>query len=106
MISAYIDRLEGDLAVLLLGDEMKKVNFPVCFLPDEVGEGDYLKLDISYDKEANEVIAPTFRHDLFRMADLAEEVARFYGYDNIPTTLPKGEATEQAEQEALDLLKE
>ena len=40
-----------------------------------------------------EVIAPTFRHDLFRMADLAEEVARFYGYDNIPTTLPKGEAT-------------
>ena len=39
------------------------------------------------------VIAPTFRHDLFRMADLAEEVARFYGYDNIPTTLQRGEAT-------------
>ena len=39
------------------------------------------------------MIAPTFRHDLFRIADLAEEVARFYGYDNIPTTLPSGEAT-------------
>ena len=44
-------------------------------------------------ESTNEIIVPTFRHDLFRTADLAEEVARFYGYDNIPTTLPKGEAT-------------
>ena len=50
-------------------------------------------IDLEYDEKTNEVIAPTFRHDLFRLADLAEEVARFYGYDNIPTTLPKGEAT-------------
>ena len=50
-------------------------------------------IDLEYDENTNEVIAPTFRHDLFRLADLAEEVARFYGYDNIPTTLPKGEAT-------------
>ena len=50
-------------------------------------------IDLEYDEDTNEVIAPTFRHDLFRIADLAEEVARFYGYDNIPTTLPKGEAT-------------
>lgn len=50
-------------------------------------------IDLEYDENTNEVIAPTFRHDLFRIADLAEEVARFYGYDNIPTTLPKGEAT-------------
>lgn len=50
MISAYLDRFEDDLAVLLLGDEMKKVNFPKCFLPEGVGEGDYLKIDIAYDK--------------------------------------------------------
>ena len=54
----------------------------------------FKKIDLGYDDEkTNEVIAPTFRQDLFRTADLAEEVARFYGYDNIPTTLPKGEAT-------------
>ena len=39
------------------------------------------------------MIAPTWRQDLERMADLAEEVARFYGYDKIPTTLPSGRAT-------------
>ena len=44
-------------------------------------------------KRRIEVIAPTFRQDLFRTADLAEEVARFFGYANIPTTLPTGEAT-------------
>ena len=53
----------------------------------------FKKIDLDYDEETKEVIAPTFRHDLFRIADLAEEVARFYGYDNIPTTLPTGEAT-------------
>lgn len=51
------------------------------------------RIGLDYDLAAKEVIAPTFRHDLLRMADLAEEIARFYGYDNIPTTLPRGEAT-------------
>ena len=55
--------------------------------------GYFKMLDLEYDAETKEVIAPTFRHDLFRLADLAEEVARFYGYDRIATTLPTGEAT-------------
>ena len=52
-----------------------------------------MKIGLSYEKETNEVIIPTFRQDLLRTADLAEEVARFSGYDNIPTTLPSGEST-------------
>ncbi len=55
--------------------------------------GYFQKIGLTFDEEKSEVIAPTFRQDLFRLADLAEEVARFYGYDNIPTTLPTGEAT-------------
>ena len=62
-------------------------------IPEEDMIKYFEKIDLEYDAEAKEVIAPTFRHDLFRIADLAEEVARFYGYDNIPTTLPTGEAT-------------
>lgn len=55
--------------------------------------GYFEKIDLEYDTDAQEIIVPTFRQDLLRTADLAEEVARFYGYDNIPTTLPTGEAT-------------
>lgn len=53
----------------------------------------FKRLEIQYDDAAGEVIAPTFRQDLLCSADIAEEVARFFGYDNIPTTLPSGEAT-------------
>ena len=68
-----------------------------ALLGTEITEAEMLgyfeKIGLEYDAAAKEVIAPTFRHDLFCLADLAEEVARFYGYDNIPTTLPSGEAT-------------
>lgn len=77
-----------------IGFEPEKIN---ALLGTDISKEDMLgyfeKIGLKYDEAANEIIAPTFRHDLFRMADLAEEVARFYGYDNIPTTLPKGEAT-------------
>lgn len=51
------------------------------------------RLELGYDSEKKEVIVPTFRQDLECGADLAEEVARFFGYDKIPTTLPSGEGT-------------
>lgn len=51
------------------------------------------RLEIEYDEASNELIIPTFRQDLLRNADIAEEVARFFGYDNIPTTLPHGATT-------------
>ena len=55
---------------------------------------DYFKmLDLGYDKEKNEILVPSWRQDLECDADIAEEVARFYGYDKIPTSLPSGEAT-------------
>ncbi len=53
----------------------------------------FKKIEVEYDEAANELICPSFRQDLLGQADIAEEVARFYGYDKIPTTLPCGEAT-------------
>lgn len=55
--------------------------------------GYFRKIDLEYDAAGEEVLVPSWRQDLECLADLAEEVARFYGYDNIPTTLPTGEAT-------------
>ena len=55
--------------------------------------GYFKKIDLNYDYEKDEVSVPSWRQDLERLADMAEEVARFYGYANIPTTLPSGEAT-------------
>ena len=64
----------------LLGTDISKEEMLSFFKP----------LEIEYDSDKNELIIPTFRQDLLRDADMAEEVARFYGYDNIPVTLPTG----------------
>ena len=53
----------------------------------------YKRLELEYDEKTGEIIVPTFRQDLECMADLAEETARFYGYDKIPVSLPTGEST-------------
>lgn len=51
------------------------------------------KLEIKYNESDNTLHIPSFRQDLLRTCDMAEEVARFYGYDKIPVTLPSGEST-------------
>ena len=51
------------------------------------------KLELTYDTVTGDIVVPTFRQDLEQLADIAEEIARFYGYDKIPATLPNGEAT-------------
>lgn len=53
----------------------------------------FAKIELGYDESTKEVIVPSWRQDLECDADLAEEVARFYGYDKIAQTLPSGQAT-------------
>ena len=51
------------------------------------------RLELKVDKATNMIRIPSFRQDLLRTCDMAEEVARFFGYDKIPMTLPSGEST-------------
>lgn len=46
-------------------------------------------LGLNCEAENKVVKVPTFRQDLNIFADLVEEIARSFGYDNIPTTVPK-----------------
>ena len=50
-----------------------------------------LGFDVDTTGEVYQVTVPTFRSDVTREIDLIEEIARVHGYDNIPTTLPKGD---------------
>ncbi len=50
MIAGYIDRIEEDVAVILLQDGDYQLNFPAELLPEDMGEGDYIRLSISQDE--------------------------------------------------------
>ena len=51
-MKAVIDRFEGQLAVLLVGDENTKFNIPINLLPAGCKEGDVLSISIERDPEA------------------------------------------------------
>lgn len=48
------------------------------------------KIDCQFDGDT--ILIPTFRPDLEHKADIAEEIARFYGYNRIPSTPLRGDA--------------
>lgn len=74
-------------------DAAKINHFLGTDIPAEDMKGYFKAIDLGFDEGKQEVVVPSFRQDLLSFADIAEEVARFYGYDKIPLTLPSGEAT-------------
>jgi len=67
-------------------------------------------LEFEVDENNMTVKVPTFRDDVEREADIAEEIARFYGYNNIEATLLSGKTATQGrktyKQTIEDLIKE
>ena len=56
MIAGYIDRIEEDVAVILLNDGDYQLNFPAELLPGDMGEGDYINLSLSQDEEKKQAV--------------------------------------------------
>lgn len=61
--------------------------------------------NLSFKVESGVITIPTFRNDVEHMADISEEVARFYGYENIPNRplsgVANGKLTERQKLERL-----
>jgi len=73
--------------------EPEKINkFLGTDIPREEMLSSFEKIELKYDPATNMITCPSFRQDLISFADIAEEAARFYGYDKIPTTMPGGSA--------------
>ena len=94
VVGGVVDAYPEKVSSIQLPFEPDKYNsmLGTDITPEEMLEY-FDRLELVYDKASNMLTIPTFRQDLVGYADLAEEVARFYGYANIPTSLPTGEAT-------------
>ncbi len=94
VVGGCVDEYPVQSKPRVVGYDPEKIN---ALLGTEIPEEEMVKyfetIDLTVDTEKKEVIVPTWRQDLLCLADLAEEVARFYGYDKIPQTLPSGEGT-------------
>jgi len=94
-ISLRVSRINDILGTNLTAHEMAEILERLGFPLRRQGR-DRIDVDI-----------PSYRNDISREVDLVEEVARLYGYGNIPTTLPQGIVTQGRKtwaQQARDLV--
>ena len=92
VVDGIIDILNYVPQPTVLELEPDKIN---ALLGTDVPEADMVTIlkKLDFQVEGRTVTVPSWRNDVKRMADLAEEVARFFGYNNIPTTLMRGQTT-------------
>ncbi len=74
------DRVNYILGTALKKDEIEQILYRLGF-----------GVEATQTDDTYQVTVPSFRGDITREIDLIEEIARVHGYDNIPTTLPKGD---------------
>ena len=102
VVDGVIDILNYVPQPTVLKLEPEKIN---TLLGTGIPEAEMVRIlrSLDFGVEGDQVTVPSWRGDVLRMADLAEEVARFYGYNNIPTTLMRGQTTQGGYSPAQEL---
>lgn len=77
-------RLDPDYINTFLGTD----DIPESFMREKL-------LQLGFGLDGDMITVPSYRSDVEGKADIAEEIARFYGYNNIPTTIIRGAAAAQ-----------
>ena len=88
-----IDICNADIGERRIPFEPERVN-TLLGLSLTAEEMEKMLLPLEMRVEGNELIVPPFRSDMERTADVAEEIARLYGFDKIPSTLYRGAAAD------------
>ncbi|OON90823.1 MAG: phenylalanine--tRNA ligase subunit beta [Epulopiscium sp. Nele67-Bin002] len=111
------DVLKGTIDVYPLKREPLTISYDVDWINAFLGldlfksemEEIFMRLGFEVDMLLNTVTIPTFRPDITIAADLAEEIARIYGYDKIPATLENATPTiggKSSRQLSIDKIKD
>lgn len=94
VVGGMIDIVGNIPAPMVIKFRPEKINaFLGIDIKKEEMAGYLTTIDFKVDLDKMEITVPTSRPDVVAEADVAEEVARFYGYNKIPTTLISGETT-------------
>ena len=92
VVDGVVDVFPAPPAQTVVKLEPEKIN---GLLGTEVSESEMRRIleKLDFELHGDDILVPSFRGDVEHYSDIAEEVARFYGYNNIPVTLQGGAAS-------------
>ena len=97
VLKGYIDVYPGKTYPRVIPfnpDKINKVLGTQISSDEMVDMLERLEIRVNTTEAGFEAVVPTFRMDMTQEADIVEEIARIYGYDRLPITLPEGNVTQ------------